>query len=179
MKHCRHGTVCVGWEILKLKNVPNTILLLKATPHQAISFNDEMKFEFSRHRFSAAQGEDFEKFINTITDQGLRARAVVDRTKRLEEMDDTGLALAAFALVKGLKLSDKNSYEEILHLNLRFLAKQQQWSLLEQQLHSGIQFEGGYWQDKLDFYALCNDQAGEKEEAAKNFAWLAAANPVF
>jgi len=175
-----------AWDSLRLsgdsetqKRAANMILLLKATPQQALSFGNEVKFEFSRHRFSAAQGEDFEKFINTITDPGLRARAVVDRTKRLEEMDDTGLALVAFALVKGLKLSDKNSYEEILHLTLRFLARQQQWSLLEQQLHSDIQFEDGYWQDKLYFDALLSEQAGKKEEAAKKFAWLATANPFF
>jgi hypothetical protein len=161
------------------KQASSMIFLLKATPQQALSLDKEAKFEFSRHRFSAAQGEEFEKFINTVTDQELRARAAVDRAKQLEEMDDTGLALAAFALVKGITLSDKNSYEEILHLNLRFLAKQKQWSLLEQQLHSGIQFEGGYWQDKLYFDALLSEQAGKKKEAGKKFAWLANANPFF
>jgi tetratricopeptide (TPR) repeat protein len=161
------------------KKAETMIVLLKATPQQARSFDNEAKFEFSRHGFSADQGGAFEKLVNTITDQGVRARAVVDRTKQLEETDDTGLALAAFALVKGLQLSDKTCYEEILHLNLRFLAKQKLWSLLEQQLHSGIQFEGVYRQDKLYFDALLSEQAGKKEEAAQKFAWLATVNPFF
>ncbi|HMI66285.1 MAG TPA: hypothetical protein VK517_09635, partial [Cyclobacteriaceae bacterium] len=42
-----------------------------------------------------------------------------------------------------------------------------------------IQFEDGYWQDKLYFDALLSEQAGKKEEAAKKFAWLATANPFF
>ena len=161
------------------KQAANMIHLLKATPQQTPSFSNEEKFEFSRHRFSVDQGVDFEKFINSITDPGVRARAVVDRSKRLEETDDTGLALAAFALVKGLKLTDKNLYEEILHLNLQFLAKQQQWPLLAEQLRSGIQFEGAYWQDKVYLDALLAEQAGKKEDASKGFHWLATANPFF
>ena len=176
----------IAWDSLRRsgdpeiqKHATNTIALLKATPQQALSFTDKEKFEFSRHRFSADQEVDFEKFINTITDQEIRARAVVDRSKRLEETDDTGLALGAFSLVKGLKLADKNLYEEILHLNLRVLAKQHQWSLLEQQIHSGVQFEGAYWQDQLYFEALLSEKAGKKDEAAKKFGWLATANPFF
>ncbi len=155
------------------------IEVLSVSTQQALLLNDEEKYEYARHGFTLDDEESFETFISIISDQELRARAIVDRSKKWDEADETGLAMQTLAMTKGLQLRDPSLYEEILHLNLRFLAKQKQWPLLTQQMNTEIHYDGKYRQDRIYFDALLSEQAGKNEDAEKKFTWLAGANPFF
>ncbi len=165
--------VSIKKEVKKIKS------LLIISPQEALLLGDKEKYDFSRYRFSLQQEDDFVKFIQGISDQGIKARAIVDRCRKWEEADVPEQVLKTLNLAKGLQFHDRDLYEEVLHLNLRCIAKQKQWPLLEQQLHSTIHFDGMYHQEKVYFEALLDEQAGKKDEAGKKFDWIASVNPFF
>lgn len=155
------------------------IVLLKAKSNEAAGLVDEEKYEFSRHRFALDQEAEFKVFIETLKDPEIKIRAILDRCRKLDEADETQAALHAFELIKDVKVTNQELYQEILHVGLRLLARQKQWNALNQQLQTGIKFEGADAIDKIYFEALFHEQAGEKEAAMKKYTFLSTANPFY
>jgi hypothetical protein len=154
-----------------------TVLL--CTPATSISLSDEEKYLYSRCKIPLENSAEFDNLIGTIGDSELRARALVDRSKKYDEADDTDLAIDMLVGTQGLKLRDRSLYEEISQLNLLYLARKKNWVLLTSQLKSPVAFTGKYRLHKIYFDALLAAQAGRKEEAERNFTMLLSANPFF
>lgn len=153
--------------------------LLTCTESEARSLPDIEKYEFSRLRFAPEDETRWEEFIASISDNEWRARAIIDRSKKLDEADQAALALTAFPLVRKVKLSNHKLYEEILQLDLRFLAQRKQWSAIGPDQVKGLPFDGDYVNDKLYFEALLDAQAGRNDEALRKFTFLATADPFY
>ena len=60
------------------KEAAKKTAVITISPEKALALSDEEKYEFSHYRFSLLQDQDFAKFINSIYDPTLKARAIVD-----------------------------------------------------------------------------------------------------
>src|SRR5205814_956719 len=111
--------------------------------------------------------------------EDLRAKAILDRSKKWFSRDDISRAIRYFQKLQGLHLADMRLFDDIQYFELRLFAAQGQWSKLEEQIQKGITF-GPYKQSEGVYYsALMHFSKGDTIQAAKEFNWLALSNPYF
>ncbi len=175
----------LSWDSLKLssneavrEHAKQELRVLTASPSEAQTFPDDEKYEYSRHRFGTGENEAFLRFVDSITDPEIRAKAIIDRTRILEENDDTALAIAVFEKLNGLQFRNPDLQKQVLHMSLLFLARKNQLDALSQHLQDSISFDR-LGQERVYFDALLFEKNGKKEEAARRFEFLAHANPFF
>ncbi len=81
--------------------------------------------------------------------------------------------------MKGLKLADKDIYNQILLLNMMLLAELDPESFNAQQLDKALPFQGAFPNELLYLKALQDLQAGNTEAATLKFEFLSTANIHF
>ena len=116
--------------------------------------------------------------MTSIKNNDLRAKAIIDRTKRLLELDDLKTAMQVFQRINGIEMSDKKLFEDFRHTELSMLAAKRDFRSLEQQLKV-VTFSTDQKNEKIYFTALINESVGNIVEAEKNYNWLSSANPYF
>jgi hypothetical protein len=161
--------------VAKSKNILN---VLAVTPNQIASLSDEDKYEYCRYKISIADTGTFWRITETIKNEELKARAILDQSKKWYALDETILASQIIQKVKGLRLTDKKIYEEILVLNMMFLAELDKDVFLQQSLEKALPVN--YFPNELIYLqALQDENSGRKEEARRKFEYLSNANVHF
>lgn len=153
--------------------------VLGAPPSWYGDFTEKEKYQYLRYRVPTDDSVSFERLVNQITNEDLRAKALLDRSKKWFSQDEIARASRYFQKLQGLHLTDTRLFTDIKYFELQLLGAQRQMTLLGEQIAKGILF-GPYRETQHVYYtALRQEQSGDSVNAAKNFDWLAKNNPYF
>ena len=134
--------------------------------------SDKEKYQFIRYRITLEDSAQFTRLISQLSNEDLKAKAILDRSRKWFAQDEILKAAQAYQKLKGLHLTDMRLFADIKYYELRLFASQGKWSLLEDALQKGILF-GPYRETEHIYYvALIHASKGDTIQAAKNFNWL-------
>lgn len=153
--------------------------VLKSNTTQALTLSDNDKYNYCRYKISHSDTTSFWKIVSTIKNEELKARAILDLSKKWYQQDEAQISFEIIKRVKGLKLTDKNTYNQILLLNMMLLAELDPESFKSQQLDKALPFQGAYPNELLYLKALQDEQTGNTEAAKLKFEFLSTANIHF
>ncbi len=138
-------------------------------------FNDLEKYGMCHYRISLADSAQFQKIINSINDNDLRARAIIERTKKWYQLDEAEEAIKELQSLRGIQLTNKKLADEIKVLNLMLSASTQQWAFIESGLKSN--FPNEYRNELIYLNTLLAQQKGTDVKSA--MAYLSDVNYLF
>ncbi len=173
----------LAWqELLKSKDttfhvVANSFIKIYSTENNNThQLSNRQKYQYSHFRIAPADTTAFIKLVNTIDDTELKARAILDRSKKLWKLDEPQATANMIARVHDLRLRDKMLYTEIVYFNLTLLAALQDLPSLRQQM-GNLTFNGLEKTNKIYYNALLTILSGKKEEVKNSYEWLSQSNP--
>ncbi len=153
--------------------------LLNATSAQVISLDDEIKYLFCRYKISLQDSSQFIKVVNSIDDEELKMRALVEYGRRWYELGDNEAASRYLNLLEGLTPSRESTLAEFHYLNCMLIADLQDWDELKRQINS-VKLLAEYYPNELVYWnALLNEKEGNQKETEKKFEYLSKANMYF
>lgn len=155
------------------------INVLKSTAAQAGALTEVDKYYYCRYKIPLADTITFWKVIGTIKKEELKARAILDRSKKWYQQDEAQVAFDIIKRVKGLKLGDKNTYDEILLLNMMLLAELDPATFKTQPLDKALPIQSSFPNEVLYLKALQDELKGDVEAAKLKFEFLSTANIHF
>ena len=153
--------------------------VLKSNATQALALSDFDKYNYCRYKISISDTVSFWRIVSSIKNEELKARAILDLSKKWYQHDEAPVSFDIIKRVKGLKLTDKNIYNQILLLNMMLLAELDPESFSTQQLDKALPFQGAYPNELLYLKALQDEQTGNTEAAKLKFEFLSTANIHF
>lgn len=150
------------------------------TTNSVFALNDEEKLLYSNYSIPLDDLTTFYLVLDQIENEELRARAILDRSQRLFEIDETDKAIEVFEKVSGLQLADRNLYNQIRLFELELLASKKEIQILTQKLSSdNINFQNQYKSLRIYIEALQSEAQKDNSTASRHYKWLATANPYF
>jgi hypothetical protein len=180
------GPALVAWDSVRRNGdsvqvkIAESMIRVLATPAQQISkLTEEEKYAYCRYRLSPTDTSELKRVLALMKNEDLMAKSILDASQKLYHLDETDAAIGIFQRVKGLKLRDKKTYEDIRHLELRMLATKNDIRGLATQINAGIEFSAQHRNEKIYFTALINALSGDTVNAKRNFEWLRSANSYF
>ncbi|MBK5279607.1 MAG: hypothetical protein JJE09_12165, partial [Bacteroidia bacterium] len=179
------GEAIVAWDSLKSQGdttqleMAESSLRVLALPEEFVSkFTDTDKYQYCRYRIEPYDSSSFLKVMMCIKNNDLRAKAILDRTRKLLNLDDLRAASQVFQKINGIEMSDKNLYQDFKHTELRVLAAKRDFRSLEQQLKVAT-FRKDQKNQLIFYTTLISESTGQNGEIQKNYQWLSTANPFF
>ncbi|MBX2941541.1 MAG: hypothetical protein KF860_04275 [Cyclobacteriaceae bacterium] len=179
----RISDALIRWDSLK-SNPGSTYYqfatqMIKALKANTInSLNDEEKLAYCNYRISPYDSISFKVAMAQIENEELKARAILYRSQKLFEIDETNAAIDVFEKISGLRLVDKNLYNQIQLFELELLANKGDIQVLSQRLNeSKIEFPSHRKSLYVYFSALQSELNKDTTTAKLQFKWLASANP--
>jgi hypothetical protein len=179
------GEAIVAWDSLKLHgdttqlHMAENILRALALPEEFVGrFTDTDKYQYCRYRIDRDDSTHFIQVVTSIKSDDLKAKAIIDRTQKLLKADDLKAADQVFQKMNGLKMSDKSLFDEFKHTELKLLAEKRDFRSLETQMKE-TSFGFDRKNERIYFEALIDESKGDMQKSAKNYHWLATANPYF
>jgi tetratricopeptide (TPR) repeat protein len=148
------------------------VLLSKNSEVNRLS--NEEKYYFCRYKITMADSLFFERTANGIADENLKARALVDRSKKWFAMDEPERASRMLHLVSGNV--DQNLQAEIDQLSLMLAAEKGDWNFVGRKLNSSVRIP---FNQRVYLEALQMEQNGNAKEAAVRYKYLVNANNQF
>ncbi|MBL7869980.1 MAG: hypothetical protein JNM78_00100 [Cyclobacteriaceae bacterium] len=155
------------------------ITVLKSSATQTLTLSDKDKYNYCRYKILYSDTTSFWKIVSSIKDEELKARAILDLSKKWYQRDEAQISFEIIKRVKGLKLTNKNTYNQILLLNMMLLAELDPENFKSQQLDKALPFQGAYPNELLYLKALQDEQTGNTEAAKLKFEFLSTANIHF
>jgi Flp pilus assembly protein TadD len=146
---------------------------------EAITLSDGEKYQFCRYRLSIADSAYFNRLSNTFNNANYKAQALLDFSRKCFEAGYVIPAIRHYQRIAGLKLTNKDLYEEARHFELRMLASRGEMRELASVINKGIDFSPARNLEKIYYTALVQDSNGDTVAAAKNYRILASYNPYF
>jgi len=173
----------IKWDSLKT-NTDSTYhqfatQMIKALKSNTINtLNDDEKLLYCNYKISLFDSTTFNLSIVQIENEELKARAILHRSQKLFEMDETDAAINVFEKISGLRLVDRNLYNQIALFELELLANKGDIQILSQRLkNSNVQFPGHRKGLQVYFKALQSEMSTDTAAAKEQYKWLAHANP--
>jgi hypothetical protein len=145
----------------------------------AVNLSDEDKYLFCRYRLALSDTLLFKRIVASFKSDDYKAQALLDVTQRLIEWGNINQAIQYFNHIGGLKLSDKNLFESVQHVELLMLSEKRDLRTLAKQINKGVEFSPSRKLEKIYYTALLNEAAGDTTNATRNFKVLAFHNPFF
>ncbi|MBL7849930.1 MAG: hypothetical protein JNN04_03430 [Cyclobacteriaceae bacterium] len=137
------------------------------------------KLYYSLYRIPLSDSILFERLVRRISNEDLRAKAYLNRSRQFYRMDEAALAARQYQHLTGLHLTDTELFAEIKYFELRLLAEEGRLDELQKIIDQGILF-GPYRESERIYYeALQRWKAGDKTAAGERLNWLARHNWYF
>ena len=182
----RINEAIIAWDTLGhrkdsiIKSTSESMKRLLAAPVSLfVDLSEKEKYQFIRYRVPLEDSAQFIRLLNQLTNEDLKAKAILDRSKKWFAQDEISRAASNYRRLQGLHLTDMRLFSDIKYFELRLFAAQGQWSMLEETLKKGILF-GAYRETEHVYYeAMINKANGNTALAAKNLNWLANNNYYF
>jgi Tfp pilus assembly protein PilF len=171
------------WEIIAqsldsvYSNKAKKMLVLLQTKNIPTDASDEEKYNFCRYKIPLTDSLQFINVVRSIGNEDLKAKALLDRSKKWFEKDEPEMAVAYLSNLRGLKLKDKTLAEDILYFNLLLAADRGNWDAIQKQLANDL--TEGRTNEKIYLQALLDEKDNKQEAALKKFNYLASANIQF
>jgi hypothetical protein len=153
------------------------IKIYSTSPIDFSSLNDLQKYQYTYFRIPVLDTIAFNKVVATIFDTDLKAKAILDKSKKLWEVDEPQAAANMISKLQDTNLRNKTMYDEVLHFNMQLLAALPDLPALKQQVESGVDFKDSEKMNKVYYEALLTVLSGNKEEAKNKYEWLSQNNP--
>ena len=178
------GPAVITWDSLKrndnriiryMAEMSKRILLLESGMINELSETE--LYGYSRYKVSTNDSLQFNKILEKISSDDLRARAILDRTEKLFRLDYLTEAITVFKKLEAIPISDEKLFQSISLLELRMLAARRELSLLAKQINKGFKFDGLHSADKKYFTALLS--VSDTAKARTNFEWILKNNPLY
>ncbi len=158
--------------IVAFASMMKKVLLSKNVEVAALS--DDEKYYFCRYKIGMVDSLLFERTVNGMTDEKLKARAIVDRSKKWFALDEPARASRMLQQVSGGL--DKNLKAEIDQLSLMLAAERGDWSFVGTKLNNGVEIP---FNQRVYLEALQAEQSGNAKEAELRYKYLVNANNQF
>lgn len=152
---------------------------LKMTSSQVATMDDENKYLYCRYKISLEDSTLFLKVANSISNEELKARALVEYSKKWYALDEHEKAARYLSLLEGLTPSKEGTLAEFHYLNCMLLAESKDWVGLQEQINSVSLLKKYYRNEIIYWQALLDEKDGELKEARKKFDYLGKANVYF
>lgn len=174
------------WDSLSRSSDPEKVKLansmkavLQATPEQVTNFSDSNKYAYIRYRIKPTDTVGFWKLTNSLDHEHLKAKAILDFSKKWYALDEPELAARIIAQVQGLKLGDRSTYDQILILNMMLLAELEPGQFLKQDLGQALPVHSSFVNELTYLKSLQFERTGEIEQARAGYERLNQANAYF
>jgi tetratricopeptide (TPR) repeat protein len=176
----------IAWDTLRTRKdsvvhqlAESMVLVLACPPSWFADLKENEKYLYLRYRVPIGDSLGFESLVKQIPNENLRAKAILDRSKKWFARDETARAIRYFQKLQGLHLTEMRLFDDIKYFELRLFASQGQWPKLQEQIQKGVTF-GPYKEGEGVYYsALVHFIKGDTARAAREFNWLATSNPYF
>jgi hypothetical protein len=153
--------------------------ILSVTPVDALLLRDAEKYQYARYRVSVSDTVHFIKLVNTFDNVNYKAQALLDMAKKQFKADRIVPAIRFYSQTRGLRLTDKDLYDQIRYFELQMLASRGEIRNLARQINKGITFEGSHALEKMLYTALISEASGDFNAADKLYNVLGKWNPYF
>lgn len=181
----RTNEAIVAWDTLKLAGdsaqlkLSESIKRVLASPLNLIhQLTDAEKYQYTRYKIALEDSLSFNRVLAAIQNDDYKARVILDRSRKLYEMDELAEALKVFTKIKGQRVSNKKLFDEIGLFDLTLVAERGDAATL-QKLFPQLEFTWQQRNEKIYFETLLAAEAGDFALTNRNFTYLATANPFF
>jgi hypothetical protein len=176
----------IAWDSLQkkedepIKQLSRQIAKILRLPlAQVAMLNDGEKYQFCRYRLGLRDSAALEKIVQTFENVNYQAQVLLDFSVKLHRVGKTTSAIRYLTRIGGLKLSDRDLYNEVRNMELLLLASRKDIKSLVSQMKNGITFDQQHRLEKLLYDALISEANGNKKSAEKNYNVLGDSNPYF
>ncbi len=182
----RRGAALAAWDsVARTGSEAHQIIaasirkILTQPESETTLLGDAEKYQFCRYRISFSDTTLFNRISDTFRDSNYKALALLDMSRKLFEAGYTVPAIRQYQRIAGLRLTDKQLYDNIRHFELRMLASRGEVRELAKQINDGIEFGPGHNLEKIWYAALIAEANGDTVTAETNYKILARYNPYF
>jgi len=141
--------------------------------------SDMEKYSFCRYRLGYQDSVDFMVITSAISDPDWKARAILDRSKKLFVWDDLLAAIRMYNQLNGIAMSDKKLFEDIQRHELLMLASHGNISFLRDKLKNTVQWQPSGISEKIYFEALIALASNDTLSVKEKLNWLSQNNSFF
>ncbi len=143
-----------------------------------LTLPDEDKYIFGRYRMPLTDSLAFDELTQAIENTDLRARAWLERSEALFAKGRTKEAIHYFQKMAGLALGDKRVYDRLRLHELKLLAEEKNFALLEERISklADLPIPPGH---KAYFGGLLAENKGDTISASQHYRWLLRSNLFF
>jgi hypothetical protein len=152
---------------------------LTANIVQLASLDDESKYLYCRYKINLADSTQFIKIVNSIQSEELKARALVEYSRRWYALDEVEVASHYLQMLEGLTPAKESTLAEFYYLNCMLLADSNDWLELKNQINTVSVLKKYYRNELIYWQALLDEEEGRKAEAGKKYEHLGKANMYF
>jgi len=160
-------------------NADKIITLLNTPGSQITSRNDEIKFLYCRYKIATEDSLQFQKVVNSIENEELKARALIEYSKKWYLMDEPEIAARYLNMLEGLTPAKESTLAEFNYMNCMLLANSRNWEELKIQINSVSLLKKYYRNELIYWQALLDEKDGKIKEAGNKFMYLGRANMYF
>ncbi len=138
------------------------------------ALTDEEKYYFCRYKIAMTDSLLFERTVSGMGDEKMKARAILDRSKKWFALDE--VARASLMLQQAPVVVDKNLKVEMDQLGLILAAEKGDWNFVGNKLNGGLEIP---FNQRVYLEARQAEQSGNTNEAAVRYRYLISANNQF
>jgi len=153
--------------------------LLKSPASQINSRTDESKYLYCRYRISTEDSSQFHNVVNSIANEELKVRALIEYSRKWYLLDEPEIAARYLNKLEGLTPSKESTLAEFNYMNCMLLANSRNWEELKIQINSVSLLKKYYRNELIYWQALLDEKDGKMKEAGNKFMYLGRANMYF
>lgn len=153
--------------------------VLKSTISQLASFDDEARYLYCSYKIAMEDSTQFLNVVNNIQNEELKARALVEYSRKWYELDELESSSRYLNLLEGLTPSRESTLAEFYNLNCMLLAETKDWSELKKQINTVGLLKKYYHNELIYWQALLDEQDGKINEVGEKYEHLGKANMYF
>ncbi|HEY5691462.1 MAG TPA: hypothetical protein VIS49_08405, partial [Cyclobacteriaceae bacterium] len=130
---------------------------LSMNPNQ---LNEEEKFLYLIYRVSLDDSKRFQQLVSELENDELQARAILIRSQNLFEADQIDQSILNFQQIEGLRLVDKNLFDDIKYFELALMARKKDLEGIARLLNNNnLGFIGQRKNERIYYQTLIKESA--------------------
>jgi hypothetical protein len=140
--------------------------------------NDLEKYAYCRYRLSYLDSAHFSVISKSIVDPNWKARAILDRSKKLYDWNEFKESIEIYNRLTGITISDKNLFNDIQMHELMLAAAIGNTDLIRDKMDD-LQWSNKKMSESLFLKGIVANAAGDSLTFKRNLKWIAENNSFF
>lgn len=180
----------LGEAVVLFDSVKNSMPDLKALAESAIralavekrlvrDLVDVEKYMYCRYRISYADSLEFNSISSAISDPDWKARAILDRSKKLLDWDELFSAINMYNQLNGIAMSDAKLFEAIRNHELFMQTLNGNIEFLKSNMKDQTKFDPTRANEKVFYESIMALSKGDTIQAKIKLDWLVRSNAFF